>query len=156
MARCHHRVQTIHTIPSHNALLCQDDWVSWMEEGEVEAWTARYQSRNSPETKRLFFAATEEMCAFSIFIHSGQPASSACLCFPRSFRLLLLLLFCRKFSNSRLVLSPYSVTTLRCNYRTRLLCFCNISIFGFFLWSKSLSRVGVAIVYIDHRLHSNC
>ncbi|KAK5852643.1 hypothetical protein PBY51_006494 [Eleginops maclovinus] len=36
-------------------------------------WTARYRSRNSPETKRLFFAATEEMCLFFSFIPDNRP-----------------------------------------------------------------------------------
>lgn len=37
--------------------------------------TARYFSRNSPETKRLLFAATEEMSMFRLFIHSQKLAS---------------------------------------------------------------------------------
>lgn len=79
MARRHHRVQTIYTVPSHNASLCQDDRVIRVE--GVGGWTARYRSRNSPETKRLFFAATEEMCACSLFIQSNnRPRLPLCLC----------------------------------------------------------------------------
>lgn len=77
VVRRHHRVQTIYTIPSHNASLCQD-----VIRGEgVGGWTARYRSRNSPETKRLFFAAKEEMCACSLFIQSNnRPRLPLCLC----------------------------------------------------------------------------
>lgn len=38
MARLHHRVQTIYTIPSHNASLCQDDVVSLVDGGVEAGW----------------------------------------------------------------------------------------------------------------------
>lgn len=47
-------------------------WAGWMGDG---GWAARYRSRNSPETKRPFFAATEEMCAFS---HSFRTTNLSC------------------------------------------------------------------------------
>lgn len=93
MARRQHWIQTIYTIASHNAILCQDDTGEPGDGGGGR--TARYRSRNSPETKGLFFAATQEMCAFSLFIHSFRTTGLRCLhCFSWCFRLFLL---CRKF-----------------------------------------------------------
>lgn len=109
-------------------------WAGWTGGG---GWTARYRSRNSPETKRLFFAATEEMCAFSLFIHPGQQASAASHCFSWWFRLFLL---CRKFSESLQIGAVTilgfdfdSVVTLRCNYKVAqgfLLLFTDMGLFS--------------------------
>lgn len=47
--------------------------VDWGE-GGVEAEQARYWSRNSPETKKLFFTATESTCMCGCFTWIAQQA----------------------------------------------------------------------------------
>lgn len=46
----------------------------WMAWGGVEAEQARYWSRNSPETKKLFFTATESTCMCGCFTWIAQQA----------------------------------------------------------------------------------
>lgn len=82
MARHHCGVQTIYTVRSHNASLCQDNSDEhsggWRGGGGggggVEAEQARYWSRNSPETKKLFFTATESTCMCGCFTWIAQQA----------------------------------------------------------------------------------
>lgn len=74
VARHHPGVQTIYTIPSHNALLCQDNSAEHGGGWGVEAEQARYSSRNSPETKKLFFTATESTCMCGCFTWTVQQA----------------------------------------------------------------------------------
>lgn len=46
----------------------------WWMGGEVEADQARYRSRNSPETKKLFFTATESVCMCGFFTWTQREA----------------------------------------------------------------------------------
>lgn len=73
-------------------------WWAWWTGGW--GWMARYRSRNSPETKRLFFAAAEEMCMCGLFTQTGQRASAASLCLSWWFRFVLR---CRKCSETTVI-----------------------------------------------------
>lgn len=153
VARRHHWVQTIYTYHTFPQCLTLSGWQGSWVDGGVGGWTARYWSRNSPETKRLFCAATEEMCAFSVFIHSGQQAFAAPFVFPAGSGW-----FCSAGNSVKFLIGTVTVSdfdfdsalTFRCYYRTGLLCW-NISIFAFF---SLLSDFSVIVGFIpDMPLH---
>lgn len=57
----HQQVQAICSVPFPQCPALS--WSGWQEERiGGGGWTARYWSRNSPETKELFFVDMEEMC----------------------------------------------------------------------------------------------
>lgn len=90
MARCHRRVQTIYTTPSHNASLCPSDGLQRMDRGvrgveAVEAGRLDTEAETHLKTKRLFSLRPHRKCVHLVFfIHSAQRAQLGRLplCFP--------------------------------------------------------------------------
>jgi len=82
-------VQAIYTMSSHNALLCQDDRLSWMERGGGGWWLdGSIPGQKLTWNKEAFFEATEETCAFSHLIQDNgrrclaivSAGGSGCFC----------------------------------------------------------------------------